>query len=472
MDVSEGLSETQRVAIDQHFIRGVSSSPLLPPSALSEFLLEKNQSDLSSVVQIEFANRKRFFETVGSEMTETDLYLAVWKDTLFSLLRAVSFIWSMDFASSTLLVSHWHGVTCLAPLHAVESLNFAGCVEVVESHPVPNANAGALLSLSNTLSCKLPFFSPLQWIEATSPIFDSISGDSLLLENSVLSELTEEDVFEGLDSLLQALSCDHIETLRLLDREMPMLPIPAESLLYKQIVYFSALCRFRFGVPLLYLLSALTHQFTHKTNELTQRMERLVAEMARCAGFLSLFDRQLLLSLQSELSTPFENPPISKVFGSFYAILDSTFHTERMQGDAQQWEAFLSDRFTASISVLSIPRFHLELRRVPSETPVCRLRRCAARAVDPLLPNRKDPRGNPACLCAGVSPVRWHMERRRNSNRRHSVGDKQHGGISFCVPMRVFVAIVRLGGALVPPLSAIRTERHRFPLNRGNVETR
>lgn len=130
IDSNEGLSEAQRVAIDQHFIRGFSSSPLLPPSALSEFLLEKNQPDLSSVVQIEFANRKRFFETVGSEMTETDLYLAVWKDTLFALLRAVSFIWSMDFAASTLLVSHWHGVTCLAPLHTVESLNFSGCFGV------------------------------------------------------------------------------------------------------------------------------------------------------------------------------------------------------------------------------------------------------------------------------------------------------------------------------------------------------
>ena len=192
-------------------------------------------------------------------------------------------------------------------------------------------------------------------------------------------------MFEGLDSLLQALSCDHIETLRLLDPEMPMLPIPAESQLYKQIVYFTTLCRFRFGVPLLYLLSALTHQFPDKTNELTQRMKRLVAEMAHCAGFLSLFDQQLLLSLQSELADTPQNTSISKVFGSFYAILDSTFHTERMQGDAQQWEAFLSDRFTASISVRSIGQFHLEIRRVPSETPVYRVCRCAARALGPHL---------------------------------------------------------------------------------------
>lgn len=126
VDQRGGLSQTQRIAIDQYFIRGISCSPLLPSSALSEFLKENNQSDLSSVVQMEFANRKLYFETVGSEMTETELYLSVWKDTILTLLHSISFVWSMDIASSTLLLAHWHGITRLSPLRTVESLNFFG----------------------------------------------------------------------------------------------------------------------------------------------------------------------------------------------------------------------------------------------------------------------------------------------------------------------------------------------------------
>ena len=229
------------------------------------------------------------------------------------------------------------------------------CSHSVAYFVAPDDISGALLSISNSLASTLPLLSPQQWIQPSSTIFNLISEHSLDLEDSILSEFAEEDVIGGMNSLLEILSCEHVDTLRLFDREMPVLPIPAESMYYQQTVYFVTFCRFRFGVPLLYLLSFLKHRFTQNTNQFEEQMKRLIEQMARCAGFLNLFDAQLL----SEIPNASNTSSISQVFGQFYAILDAKFHKERSEGDSQQWEAFLCDRFTSSISVdWSIRRFH------------------------------------------------------------------------------------------------------------------
>ena len=167
-----------------------------------------------------------------------------------------------------------------------------------------------------------------------------ISSHCPSFEGKELQDLKLEDILDGLHTLIQSVEGKSITTHKNYANDTTLVGIPAESTLFLQKVYHAATCRFYRGIALLYLVIMIKHHFPMLSDKLEDSISTLLERVSRCAGFLNMFKIHKILDVPQ-----IDHISGQSVFCEYYTLLEREFHQERMEGDSQQWEAFLCDRF-------------------------------------------------------------------------------------------------------------------------------